>query len=159
MTRADERSVSNDVLLRLNRESDIHKQLSACVQGEIKPSKRLYLYTHSVLIKIIVITQCCVDALYKMGKEYQAVVDIAKTFERRRCNHRDPIPADDCLNDMIGTFLSFLSRGSAEEYRDNQQTSICPLCTVENTPRITRQRPCSTYHPFQPASSPRPLST
>lgn len=31
--------VSNDILLALNRESDIHKQLSACCQGEIKPSE------------------------------------------------------------------------------------------------------------------------
>ena len=33
--------VSQDVLLRLNRESDIYKQLQACVQGEIKPSEPL----------------------------------------------------------------------------------------------------------------------
>lgn len=31
--------VSNDILLALNRESDIFKQLAACCQGEIKPSE------------------------------------------------------------------------------------------------------------------------
>lgn len=49
------------------------------------------------------ITQCCVEALYKLGKEVQAVTDIAKTFERRRCNHRTPLEPDACLTDVIGS--------------------------------------------------------
>ena len=48
------------------------------------------------------ITQCCIEALYALGKESQAVVNIAKTFERRRCNHRTAIAADDCLKDVVG---------------------------------------------------------
>ncbi|ORX40892.1 Fcf1-domain-containing protein [Kockovaella imperatae] len=78
--------VSQDILLSLNKESDIHKQLFACVQGNVKP----------------MITQCCIDALYKKGRDYQPLVDIAKTFERRKCNHREVIEPDECLKDVIG---------------------------------------------------------
>jgi U3 small nucleolar RNA-associated protein 23 len=49
-----------------------------------------------------VITQCCVEALYKLGPEYQKHVNTAKTFERRRCNHREPLDPDECLKDVIG---------------------------------------------------------
>ena len=51
---------------------------------------------------LAVITQCCIDSLYKMGKDHQPVVDIAKTFERRKCNHREAIDSDECLKDVIG---------------------------------------------------------
>ena len=49
-----------------------------------------------------VITQCCVEALYALGKDVQAVTDIAKMFERRRCNHRQAVPPDECLKDVVG---------------------------------------------------------
>jgi len=29
-------------------------------------------------------------------------VDLAKTFERRKCNHREAIPGDECLSSVIG---------------------------------------------------------
>jgi U3 small nucleolar RNA-associated protein 23 len=51
---------------------------------------------------MIVITQCCVEALYKLGPEYQSSTNTAKTFERRRCNHREAIDPDECLKDVIG---------------------------------------------------------
>lgn len=49
-----------------------------------------------------VITQCCIEALYRMGKEFQPVVDMAKRAERRKCNHREAVPPQDCLKDMVG---------------------------------------------------------
>jgi len=49
------------------------------------------------------ITQCCIHELYLQGKEQQSAVDLAKTFERRRCNHREAIPGDECLTSIIGT--------------------------------------------------------
>lgn len=49
-----------------------------------------------------VITQCCIHDLYLQGREQQAAVDLAKTFERRKCNHREPIPGDECLESVIG---------------------------------------------------------
>lgn len=49
-----------------------------------------------------VITQCSVEALYKLGKEYQDVTNLAKTFERRRCNHREPVEEHLCIKDVVG---------------------------------------------------------
>jgi len=49
-----------------------------------------------------VITQCCIHELYLQGKEQQPAVDLAKTFERRKCNHREAIPGDDCLASVVG---------------------------------------------------------
>lgn len=43
--------------------------------------------------------------LYKLGPTYQSVVDIAKTFERRKCNHRDAIPNDECIQSVVGAPL------------------------------------------------------
>lgn len=48
------------------------------------------------------ITQCAIVALYKEGKEGQSATDLAKTFERRKCNHRDAIDAQDCIKEVVG---------------------------------------------------------
>lgn len=55
------------------------------------------------------ITQCCVQALYALGKEHQHETEIAKSFERRKCNHRTAIDPNECLKDVIGESAS--SRG------------------------------------------------
>ena len=47
-------------------------------------------------------TQCCIEALYKLGKEQQAATDLAKTFERRKCNHRTALDPQECLRDVVG---------------------------------------------------------
>lgn len=79
--------VSNDLLSTTEAQQlDIKKLLATCVQGEIKP----------------MMTQCCMEALYAGGKDIQKVTNLAKTFERRRCNHRTAIAPDECLTDVIG---------------------------------------------------------
>lgn len=40
--------------------------------------------------------------LYLQGKVRQPAVDLAKTFERRKCNHREAIPGDECLSSVVG---------------------------------------------------------
>lgn len=42
------------------------------------------------------------EALYKLGKEGQPVVDLAKRYERRKCNHRTAIDPHECIKDVIG---------------------------------------------------------
>jgi U3 small nucleolar RNA-associated protein 23 len=42
------------------------------------------------------------EALYKLGKEHQAITDMAKNFERRRCNHRTAIEEEECIKDVVG---------------------------------------------------------
>ncbi|KAL1748903.1 Fcf1-domain-containing protein [Schizophyllum fasciatum] len=70
----------------IDNKMDLHKQLETVLQGDIKP----------------MITQCCIHALYLEGKAVQPAVDLAKTFERRKCNHREAIASDDCLAAVIG---------------------------------------------------------
>lgn len=55
--------------------------LSACVLGAVKP----------------MITQCCMQALY--ASRNSSAIDLAKTLERRRCNHshKDPKTPDECI--------------------------------------------------------------
>ncbi|KAH7883751.1 Fcf1-domain-containing protein [Phlebopus sp. FC_14] len=64
---------------------DLGKQLSAVLQGTVKP----------------MITQCCIHELYLQGKSMQPAVDLAKSFERRKCNHREAIPGEECLASVV----------------------------------------------------------
>lgn len=78
----------------------------------VPPASSLSLATYSFMIDLIVITQCCIVELYKMGKERQPAVDLAKSFERRKCNHREAIEGDECLRDIVGAYyvLSFFHK-------------------------------------------------
>ncbi|KAJ7357068.1 PIN domain-like protein [Mycena albidolilacea] len=68
------------------RKIELLKQLTVILQGDVKP----------------MITQCCIHELYLLGKSQQPAVDLAKTFERRKCNHREVIPGDECLASVVG---------------------------------------------------------
>ncbi|KAF8581366.1 Fcf1-domain-containing protein [Ramaria rubella] len=65
---------------------ELVKQFVNVLQGNVKP----------------MITQCCIVELYKLGPGEQHAVDLAKTFERRKCNHREAIPGNDCLASVVG---------------------------------------------------------
>jgi len=41
-----------------------------------------------------VITQCCIHELYHQDKWQQSAVDLAETFERCKCNHKEAIPGN-----------------------------------------------------------------
>ncbi|KAJ7071304.1 Fcf1-domain-containing protein [Mycena amicta] len=66
--------------------TELSKQISSVLLGDVKP----------------MITQCCIHELYLQGKTQQAAVDLAKSFERRKCNHREPIPGDECIASVVG---------------------------------------------------------
>ncbi|KAL0950972.1 hypothetical protein HGRIS_007720 [Hohenbuehelia grisea] len=70
----------------VDQKLDLVKQLTSVLQGPVKP----------------MITQCCIHELYLQHKTLQPAIDLAKTFERRRCNHREAIPGDDCVMSVIG---------------------------------------------------------
>ncbi|KAI0757076.1 Fcf1-domain-containing protein [Daedaleopsis nitida] len=65
---------------------ELAKQLAVVLQGTVKP----------------MITQCCIHELYLQHKTEQPAIDLAKTFERRKCNHREAIPGDECLTSVVG---------------------------------------------------------
>ncbi|KAG1885717.1 Fcf1-domain-containing protein [Suillus subluteus] len=72
--------------IAMDAKLDLIKQFSTVLQGNVKP----------------MITQCCMHELYLQGKVRQPAVDLAKTFERRKCNHREAIPGDECLSSVVG---------------------------------------------------------
>jgi len=70
----------------IDHKLDLVKQLGVVLQGAVKP----------------MITQCCIHELYLQGKAVQPAVDLAKTFERRKCNHKEAILGDDCVASVVG---------------------------------------------------------
>ncbi|KAF8508124.1 PIN domain-like protein [Gautieria morchelliformis] len=65
---------------------DLVKQFAIVLQGSVKP----------------MITQCSIVELYKLGPSEQAAVELAKTFERRKCNHREAISGNECIASVVG---------------------------------------------------------
>ncbi|KAF8140092.1 Fcf1-domain-containing protein [Boletus edulis] len=77
---------SDMCILAVAAKTDLHQQLGIVLQGNVKP----------------MITQCCIQELYLLGKSHQSAVDLAKSFERRKCNHREAIPGQECIASVIG---------------------------------------------------------
>ncbi|EIW69255.1 hypothetical protein TREMEDRAFT_17689, partial [Tremella mesenterica DSM 1558] len=78
--------INDDLLLKSPPGMNLVKQLEMCVQGDIK----------------IMITQCSIQSLYSLGPSHQPLIEFAKSFERRKCNHRLPLSSHECLTDVIG---------------------------------------------------------
>ena len=68
-----------------NSKFDLEKGLKRTLQADIK----------------VMITQCCMEALYKTGDK--SAIALAKRFERRRCNHniKDPEKPVDCIKSIV----------------------------------------------------------
>jgi len=64
---------------------DLTKGLERTLQAEVK----------------VMITQCCMQALYELGN--QDAIYMAKQFERRRCNHnpKDPKTPMECIESIV----------------------------------------------------------
>lgn len=77
--------VDDELVLTCDKASyDLVKGLNRTIQGETKP----------------MITQCCMEALYTTKN--QRAIDMAKRFERRRCNHfKDPKPPAECIQSVV----------------------------------------------------------
>lgn len=77
--------VDDEIVLTCDKASfNLPKGLTRTIQGETKP----------------MITQCCMQALYLTNN--QSAIDLAKSFERRRCNHfGDPRPPAECIQSIV----------------------------------------------------------
>lgn len=78
--------VDDELVLTCDKASfDLVKGLERTIQAETKP----------------MITQCCMQALY--ATDNQQAIDLAKRFERRRCNHppKDPKPPAECIESIV----------------------------------------------------------
>lgn len=69
-----------------------------------KISDPLHQFSNVLQTKKIkpLISQCCMAALYALGKEHQSTVDMAKQWERRMCNHREAIAPLECIKQCVG---------------------------------------------------------
>ncbi|GAA6015025.1 hypothetical protein JCM10207_008708 [Rhodosporidiobolus poonsookiae] len=74
--------------------------VQACVQQKLDVMARLQDVLQGTVKPMI--TQCCMQALYDAGEDAQAAVDLAKGFERRKCNHFKPRPESECMLAMAG---------------------------------------------------------
>ncbi|KAG9019827.1 hypothetical protein FRB90_005975 [Tulasnella sp. 427] len=78
----------------------------------------------------LIITQCCIAELYKLGEPGQPIVDMAKTFERNRCNHREAIPAEKCISSIIGkkNKARYIVATQSDDLRDTlRETPAVPI--------------------------------
>ena len=147
---------------------DLLKQLGSVLQGTVKPCE---FYSSSLLpcgsrdgtltyarrSRSSVITQCSVQELYDQEKEFKAAVELAKTFERRRCNHRQPIPGDECVSSVVGErtllvclHLHLIGLTNTICRRDEQ----APLRRRDPVSRASPKAPC---HPCRPHCPHEPL--
>lgn len=78
--------VDNQIVLDCHGSNfDLVKGLQRTLQAEVK----------------VMITQCCMQALYETNN--QGAIELAKTFERRRCNHppKEPKAPIECLESVV----------------------------------------------------------
>ncbi|CCK70950.1 rRNA-binding ribosome biosynthesis protein UTP23 KNAG_0F02880 [Huiozyma naganishii CBS 8797] len=73
------------VLQATESKFDLYKALQRTVQAEVK----------------LMITQCCMQALYATNN--RQAIDMAKRYERRRCNHppKDPKSPFECIESVV----------------------------------------------------------
>lgn len=60
--------------------------------------------TKGSLVKLM-ITQCSITELYKVqkdGERESRAVELAKQWERRYCSHKEVLPGDECICDIVG---------------------------------------------------------
>lgn len=82
-------------------------QVSAALPSGVRPQSinQTTKFNKAAAYVKPMITQCCINELYKTQKEseFQAnAVELAKGWERRFCNHKDPLPGDRCIRQVIG---------------------------------------------------------
>ena len=90
---------------------ELVKGLERTVQGQVKPSMLLLPTTKYATLTLIsiVITQCSIRHLYTLPQTIPSaqksnLIELAKGFERRRCNHHtldEPLSTLDCYKDVI----------------------------------------------------------
>lgn len=64
------------------------------------------------LVKLM-ITQCSITELYKVqkdGERENRAVEMAKQWERRFCSHKETLPGDECICDVVGECYIHLKR-------------------------------------------------
>ena len=108
---------------------------------------------------ITVISQCSIRHLYAISStvpasEKTACIELAKTFERRRCNHHileNPLTTLECFKDMIDPKGSLTNRN--HYVVASQEEEVRKWCrTVKGVPSIYVKRSVMVMEPMADAS-------
>ncbi len=92
----------------VSQKIDLLARMESVLVGSIRMSEWSMAILFRALAPLIcpsgtlVITQCCIHELYLQGKSHQPAVDLAKSFERRKCNHKEAIPGNECIAAVVG---------------------------------------------------------
>lgn len=125
--------VDSELVLNCEKASyDIVKGLNRTIQGETKP----------------MITQCCMQALY--DSKNQSAIDIAKQFERRRCNHREAIDPSLCVQSIVN--IEGVNKHRYVVAAQNYELRV-KLRKVPGVPLIFMNRAVMVMEPISEATS------
>lgn len=83
---------------------DLVAGLKRTLQGDVKPSLSHFESQERSSLMDTVITQCSMRHLYNAEPKNAALIEQAKTYERRRCNHHtleNPLSTMDCLKEVV----------------------------------------------------------
>ncbi|CUM66526.1 uncharacterized protein PRCAT00004193001 [Priceomyces carsonii] len=127
--------VDDELILTCIKASfDLEKGLKRTVQGEVKP----------------MITQCCIQALY--DSKNQSGIDLAKKFERRRCNH--PLSAPLSPGKCIESITNVNGENKHRYIIASQDISLRKkLRTIPGVPLIYMNRSVMVMEPLSDVSS------
>lgn len=92
------------------------------------------------------ITQCCMQVLYGLGKEHQATVNMAKEWERRMCNHREAIDPVECIKECVGKENKhrYIVASEKGELRKGLRENVAGLPMMHFTQAVMVLEPMST---------------
>ncbi|ODV75696.1 rRNA-binding ribosome biosynthesis protein UTP23 CYBJADRAFT_175961 [Cyberlindnera jadinii NRRL Y-1542] len=127
--------VDDELVMGCSKASfDVAKGLTRTLQAEVKP----------------MITQCCIQKLYESRDQH--AIDIAKTFERRRCNHppKDPVPPHECIKSIVN-----INNENKHRYvvaTDNERLRYS-LRKIPGVPLIYMNRSVMVMEPLSKASA------
>ena len=112
---------------------DLVKGLKRTLQAEVKP----------------MITQCCIQAIYETND--QEAIELAKSFERRRCNHppKEAKPPLECLQSVVN--VNGVNKHRYVVATQNQEIRGC-LRKVPGVPLVFMNRSVMVMEPLSKAS-------
>lgn len=127
--------VDNQLVLECNNSNfNLPSGLKRTLQADIK----------------VMITQCCIQALYETRNE--GAIDLAKQFERRRCNHsfKDPKSPAECIESVVN-----IGGANKHRYVVASQDIVLrrKLRTVPGVPLIHLTRSVMVMEPLSTASA------
>lgn len=100
-----------------------------------------------------VITQCCIAELYKLDKADQPIIDMAKTFERNKCNHKPAIAGAECIKTIIGQSFPSVLRppqlSSRDGDRNKEQEPLRRGDPIRYATHAPPHHPRSPHRPYQ----------